>query len=442
VSPPSPRTTAPVADPTRRYMLLSFLQWLPVGLMMVPVVLLLLERGFTLGEVAAIGAVSAVTVAILELPTGGLADVVGRRPVLVVSALAHAAALLILGLAAGMVLLLLSAGLRGLSRALSTGPLEAWYVDTVQAMRAADDGTAHLTSGLARGEMAASVALGTGTLVGGALPVVVAQLALPVPALATPILLAAVVEMVRVGFTIGLPDMPRAPVPAMTALRRVPSTVGEGLRLAGRDRIVLRLLLVAATTGIALAVLELVTPAWLDQLVGEPESAAAVFAVLVTVGFGADALGAALAPAGRRRLSSPAVVSAAATAVALTAVLALTVASLLTGTNALLVAGVAYVVFFIGLGAAGPPLGELLHRRVPSTERTTVLSVQSLALQMSGAGGAVLAGFLTARQGAWLGFGIAAVALAAAMHLLLRMPVRDTARRSAAGVARETGTVS
>jgi DNA-binding transcriptional ArsR family regulator len=76
-----PRPAPSVVDPTRRYTLLSFLQWLPVGLMMVPMVLLLLERGFSLGEVAAIAGVSAVAVALLELPTGGLADAVGRRPV-------------------------------------------------------------------------------------------------------------------------------------------------------------------------------------------------------------------------------------------------------------------------------------------------------------------------------------------------------------------------
>jgi hypothetical protein len=44
-TPPVPATAA---DPTRRYALLSFLQWLPIGLTIVPMVLLLLERGFTL----------------------------------------------------------------------------------------------------------------------------------------------------------------------------------------------------------------------------------------------------------------------------------------------------------------------------------------------------------------------------------------------------------
>jgi MFS family permease len=425
-----PRPAHRVVDPTRRYMLLSFLQWLPVGLMMVPMVLLLLERGFSLGQVAAIAGVSAVSVAILELPTGGLADVVGRRPVLVASALAHAAALLILGFAASMTLLLISAGLRGLSRALSTGPLEAWYVDTVQAMRADNGDTAHLTVGLARGEMAASVALGAGTLAGGALPIIVQHLTLPVPALATPILLAAVVETVRVAFTVGLPDIPRTRGTARTktVLRGVPTTVGSGLRLASRDRIVLRLLLVAATTGVALAVLELVTPAWLDQLVAEPERAALTYAVLVTLGFGADAVGAALAPAARRRLATPARASAVATAVALVAAVGLSAATLLSGTNALLLAGLAYVMFFVGLGAAGPPLGEVLHGQVRTTERATVLSVQSLVLQLSGAAGALLAGALTAQLGAWLGFGVAAVALAAAVRFLLRMPVGDSAR--------------
>jgi MFS family permease len=113
----------------------QLLQWLPVGLTIVPMVLLLLERGFSLAEIAALGAISAVTVGVLELPTGGLADVIGRKPVLIASAVAHAVALLLLGLSGSFALLAGSAALRGIARALSSGPLEAWYVDTAQAVR-------------------------------------------------------------------------------------------------------------------------------------------------------------------------------------------------------------------------------------------------------------------------------------------------------------------
>jgi MFS family permease len=414
---------AHAVDPVRRYTLLSFLQWLPVGLMMVPMVLLLLERGFTLAEVAFIGAVSSVTVAVLELPTGGLADVVGRRPVLIVSALAHMVALVMLGLATGMALLLVSAALRGLARALSTGPLEAWYVDAARALRPDEDDTTYLTTGLARGEIAASVALGLGTLVGGLLPLAVGD-GLPVPGLAVPVLLGAAVELVRAGFTLDLPDEPRARGAALTALRIVPGTVAAGVDLAARNRIVLRLLLVAGATGVGLAVLELVTPAWLVQLTDDTGRAALIYAVVVTIGFGADALGAGLAPVARRTLSTPARASAVAIAVAVVAVLGIAAASTLTGTGALVIASAAYVVFFVGLGAAGPPLGEMLHGEVRSKERATVLSVQSLVLQLAGSAGAITAGALTAWYGAWAGFGTAAVALGAAVCLLAMVPDR------------------
>jgi MFS family permease len=417
------RRTAAAVDPTRRYALLSFLQWLPVGLMMVPMVLLLLERGFTLAEVAFIGAVSSITVAVLELPTGGLADVVGRRPVLIVSALAHMVALVLLGLATGVALLLVSAALRGLARALASGPLEAWYVDAAKALRPDTDDTTYLTTGLARGEMAASVALGSGTLVGGILPLAVDG-RLPVPDLAVPVLLGAVVELVRAALTLDLPDEPRARGAALNALRAVPGTVAAGVHLAARNRIVLRLLLVAGATGVGLAVLELVTPAWLEQFTGDTGGAALIYAVLVTIGFGADALGAGLAPGARRTLSTPTRASAVATAVAVVAVLGIAAASTLTGTGAVVVAGAGYVMFFVGLGAAGPPLGELLHGEVRSRERATVLSVQSLVLQLAGSAGAIAAGALTAWQGAWAGFGTAAVALGTAAYLLIRTPDR------------------
>jgi predicted MFS family arabinose efflux permease len=276
--------------------------------------------------------------------------------------------------------------------------------------------------------VAASLALGAGTILGGLLPVVLGGLSLPVSALAVPVLLGAVLELVRAGVTLGLPDVRRGHGGVAAALGAVPATVRSGLRLAGRNRIVLRLLLVASTTGVALAVLELVTPAWLEDVTTDAGRAALVYAVVVAAGFGADAVGAAVAPRLRRRLRTPSGAAAAASAVALVAALGLSGASgLLSGSTAVLVAGIAYVGFFVGLGASGPPLGELLHGQVRSEERATVLSVQSLVLQLAGGGGAILAGALTVQLGAWVGFAVAGVALLAAVVLLLRIPARRPA---------------
>jgi len=421
---------------TRRYALLSFLQWLPVGLTIVPAVLLLLERGFTLAEIAAIGAVSSVTVALFELPTGGLADVVGRKPVLVTSALTHAVALVMLGLASSLGLLLASAGLRGMARALASGPLEAWYVDTVHARHPpADRHALDLTSGLARGEVAASVALAVGTVAGGLVPLLVRDADLPVPALTIPLLLAAAVELIRVGVTLWLPTEPRTEGSLRANLLAIPTTIGTGVRVSVRNALVLRLLAVAGTLGVALAGIELATPGWLQRLEAEIELAALAYAGLATAGFAADAVGGMLAPLARRRLRTAGRAAAAATAVAVAGALGLVLASWLNDVVALGVAAVAYAAFFVGLGVGGPPVADLLHSQLVSSQRATVLSVQSLIFQVTGAAGAVLAGWLTVRHGPAAGFGVAAASLSLAVGMLLTTPAPTRAEEDSAVLA-------
>jgi MFS family permease len=405
----------------RRYALLSFLLWLPAGLYLVPLVLLMLDRGLPVSTIAAVGIAYGLTTAVLELPTGGLADVLGRRPVLIASAVAGAAGLLLLGLAGSVALFLASAVLRGAARALSTGPLEAWYVDTVHAEHGRD---VDLTAGLARGEIAASLALGAGTLVGGLLPLALGAVG-PLPALAVPVLLAAGVEVLRAVVTTRLPEPPHPRPAAAVVLRGVPATIAAGLRVAGRDRTLTRLLLAAGGAGIALATIELLTPAWLAGLTAGPR-AAATYAVVAAAGFGADALGGMLATGAVRRFGSHARAATAGWTVSALALAGLAGCALLSGMVAMVLAGIAYCVLFIGLGAAFPAQAHLLHERIEPGERATVLSVQSLLMQGVGAVGIALIGWQATRNGVAVGYTIAALVLLASAGLFLRL---RTARR-------------
>ncbi len=399
----------------RRYATLSFLQWLPVGLTMVPMVLLLLERGLTLAEVALLGVVSSVTVALAELPTGGLADSLGRRPVLVASAVVHAAGLVLLGLSGAMDLLVASAVLRGLSRALASGPLDAWYVDTARAAGAVADGA--LTRGLARGQVAASVGLAAGTVLGGLLPFLLPADA--VTGLALPILVAAGVELLRCLVSLGVTDVRRRGR-VRAAVAGVWPAVLTGARLARTDAVLLRLLGAGAATGVALAGIELVTPAWLGELADEPADAALLYAGLVGLGFGADALGAAASVRLRDRAGTSLGASAVAAAGATLATAMLAVATALEGAAGLVLAAVAYLLVFVALGAAGPLLSELLHGRVDDEHRATVLSVESLLFQAAGALGGLGAGVLVTAYGAPAGVTVGVVALAVAVAVLVR----------------------
>lgn len=399
----------------RRYAGLSFLQWLPVGLTMVPMVLLLLERGLSLAEVALLGVVSSVVVAVAELPTGGLADSLGRRPVLVASAVLHAGGLALLALAGRMDLLVVSAVLRGLARALASGPLDAWYVDTARAAGAVAEGA--LTRGLARGQVAASVGLATGTVLGGLLPFLVPVD--PVTGLALPILGAAGVELLRALLSVGLKDA-RQRGRVRAAVAGVWPAVLAGGRLAGTDAVLLRLLGVGAATGVALAAIELVTPAWLGELADEPTHAALVYGALVALGFGADALGAAGSVRLRDRVGTSIGAATAAGGLASIATGVLVLAAALEGGVALVLAAGAYLLVFTGLGAAGPLLSELLHGRVDDEHRATVLSVESLLFQGAGALGGLGAGVLVTAYGAPAGLAVGAAALAAAVVVLVR----------------------
>ncbi|MFC7243813.1 PucC family protein [Catellatospora aurea] len=415
----------------RRYVAITFLTWLPAGLYTAPLVLLLLDRGLSLGALAAVGAVYSVAVVVLELPTGGLSDVLGRRPVLAASAVAGLGGLALLGLTGAVWLLVVSAVLRGVARALSSGPAEAWYVDAVHAAQGRD---ADLGPGLARGGIAASAALGLGVLAGGLIPFLWPGTtpAGALTGLAVPVLLAAVCELVLLLVVLFAMTELRGPRPGFAAvLRGVPATVATGLRLAGRDHVLVRVLLVAAATGTGLAVIELLTPAWMAVLSGGAGRGVLAYALVAAIGFAADGAGSALGVPLTRWLGSPGRAACAGTALAALALGGLAGTAALDGWVGVVAAGAAYLLMFLGLGAAVAPVGRLLHDRVEAAERATVLSVQSLLLQLGAAAGSVALGALAAAYGPGPAFAGAGLLLAAAALTLWGLPRRRSVRARA-----------
>ncbi|MGW0583169.1 MFS transporter, partial [Streptomyces sp. NPDC002920] len=289
----------------RRYVTVCALFWFPLGLSLAPLVLLFTERGVSMVAITGFFAAHSLTAAALELPTGGLSDVLGRRAVLAAAGLLDLAALVLVGLGTTAWVLGLGMGLMGAGRALSSGPAEAWYVDTVQARQGPE---ADLHTGLARGSAATSAALAAGTLLGGALPWLLGSgpdpgarlsastsgLVLP---LSVPLLLGAAVETAFVLYVLtALPEPPRPSATLGAVLRGIPATVVAGVRVGGRDALVRRVLLGAGAAGGALAAMELLTPGRAASLTGAAESGAVLFSALACAGFVCSAVGSHLAP--------------------------------------------------------------------------------------------------------------------------------------------------
>ncbi|MFJ5869292.1 MFS transporter [Streptomyces parvus] len=415
------------ATARRRFVAVSFLFWLPIGMSLAPAVLLFTERGMGLAAVAGFFAAHSLTAAAMELPTGGFSDVIGRRAVLATAGLLNLTALTLLGLGTDAWVFILGMALMGSARALSSGPAEAWYVDAVHA--AAGPG-ADVRTGLARGSSAVSVALALGTLLGGALPWLIglgpgawltdvtSGLVLP---LSVPALLGAAVEVVFVLHVLrDLLEPPRPKATLRTILGGVPAAIADGLRLGARDALIRRVLLTASATGAALAALELLTPGRAAVLTGAAESGAVLFAALAFAGFACAALGSQLAPAAARMTGSSerAVLAGLGAAAAGLTLLGITAAtSSATDTLATATAAAGYGLVYLGLGIAGPNENDLLHRRVDSSGRATALSVQSLALQLCGAGAGLVAGVLPLGPLPWL---LAAAVLLAGALLWVR----------------------
>ena len=89
------------------------------------------SRGLTIAQAATIGSVMGLTCFFLELPTSGFADAVGRRPVYLAAAVVNVVAITGYALAQSFWAFVVAGALMGAFRALDSGPLEAWFVDTV-----------------------------------------------------------------------------------------------------------------------------------------------------------------------------------------------------------------------------------------------------------------------------------------------------------------------
>ncbi|MET9212977.1 MULTISPECIES: MFS transporter [unclassified Nocardia] len=384
--------TATIPTLTRRYVVLNVLGWLPTGLCAPVLILLLAARGIDMATMGALLAAYGLTAAALELPTGGLADVVGRRPVLIAASLLFLVSTISLGIGTGVLVLGAGILLEAAGRALDSGPLQAWYVDAVHTV----DEDADLTSAFAHGRTAGSIALAVGALAGGALAALVPlPSAGPVLALSLPYLAAAgvivvriVVQLAWVGETV---RRPRADLRAVLA--DIPRTVRVGIGTCARVGVLRRITVLCGVIGVVLAAVELLAPLQIAASLGGDGRAVGAFAVFTALGGFAMAAGAAASPTLTRLLGS--VRRTVVLALVLTAV---AVAAL--GTPMLLVVAVGYVGVYLALGAPEPLLDTLTHRAATAGERATVLSVQSLALRICGSVGALAAGVLAAHVSA------------------------------------------
>lgn len=367
-------TDLDLARVRRTFWVLTVLRWMPTGLYVPVFVLVMTDAGLSIPTVGVVTVAYGITTTLLELPTGGLADRLGRRPVLVVSALLEAAGLTLFAVAGSPWVFAVATVVLGTFRALDSGPLQAWFVDVAVAADPSYEAEDDLSQ--------AGVVLSLTLAASGAMAGVVATVAtntqlLGVPSLSLPLLVGAIVAAVRALLTAQRITEPARTGTMTAAVADTPQAIADGLAIVRRSAGVRWLLSTEAAWGFGVALVELLWQPRLGAL-ADLDSRAWLLGVFTALGWLANAAGAWAAPRLRARTGST---TAAAALIRLGHGITVLALGLAGGWPGLLVG---YALVYLGNGATAPLHNALLHRAVDSTARATLLSVNSLAAQAGG----------------------------------------------------------
>ena len=292
-----PRGHVSAEQARRTLLVLSFTRWFPVGLTIGVTTLLPLERGMTLAQIGVIFAMQGFVVLGLELPTGGFADALGRRPVLMASAVVSLVSAVLFVTAQTFAAFVVALLLQGVFRALDSGPLEAWYVDTAQT----EDPAVAVEDALTRAGTVLGLAIAAGALISGGLivwhPVTTAS------ALVLPYVCAIGLFVLHLGAVTLLVREPRTHLDstglrrAASSARQAPGVVLAGLRMLGTSRVLLALVLVEVFWSVGMIAFETLMPVRLSELAGGEARAGALMGPVSATAWGLFAVGSAAAGA-------------------------------------------------------------------------------------------------------------------------------------------------
>jgi predicted MFS family arabinose efflux permease len=201
----------------------------------------------------------------------------------------------------------------------------------------------------------------------------------------------------------------------------VPSVIRATYRLARTSTALSLLVAVELFWGFGMGAFETLFPPRLGDVLGSADQAAAAMGPIVAVAWVASASGAAIVSWFSRRIGPHS------TAAAMRVLQGATVVGMgaFGGVAGLVTA---YLMCFVIHGAANPVHMALLHDQAHASNRTTVLSLNSMVSMTAGAAGGIALGAIADRAGIPTGMYVGAVILAAAAPLYLLAGRRHTQR--------------
>jgi MFS family permease len=405
------------------YYLTLFLFWLGVALPMAMMVLLVQARGLNLFEVGLVVGAYSFTIVLLEVPTGGLADVIGRKRVAVLAYSCIMLASLIFLFAFSFPVFLLAFILNGIGRALSSGALDAWFINALQAT----DPEVDLQPELAKANTVALLALGSGTLLGGFIPYLFAGLppdgtAILTP-LSMPVLFAVITHLMTLTATTLLIKEERSPI-SLSDWRQqfaeTRATIRTAFALSQRNPTILRLLGATAASGLALISLEVLWQPHFASLLGGGAKHSFFFGLVMggnfIVGMVGNVLATPLSRLLRRRYGWVCAIFQGLRGLLLIA---------LAWQTETLPATVLFWLVYLNMGIVNSPHSALMNREIPAAQRSSMLSIESLVGYVGAIVGSMGLGYVAEQASISTAWIISGTVLVVSLGLYLQVETRQ-----------------
>lgn len=382
---------AALSVPARRHIRVfqvhQFFDRFAMGLTVAVVALALTDRGMDLFQISLLFGVYALTTMAMELPFGGLADTIGRKPVFLAAVVASVISITLFLSTRDFHVLALSFAFIGFGRALRSGTLDAWFVETFRA--AAPD--VDVQPALAKAQWANAMGLAVGAVLGGLLPDLFDAQAerLGVSAYDASYAASLTVMLGVFAYTfvfISEDPRPRTPHALKQGFASVPSVIRDAGLLALRHPVLSVLLAALALFLMATNPVEVTWPVHAKPMLDDG-TANTVVGALTAVYFFSIAFGASLSARVSRIFRRQHAITLAATFAVMAGVqIALALQGGITGFV------MAFILYAIVLGVSETPASSILHRCVEDRQRSTMLSLRSLIQQLGAALGLFLAG--------------------------------------------------
>lgn len=403
------------------FQLHQFLDRFAMGLTVAVVALALTDRGMDLFQITLLFGIYSLTTMALELPFGGLADNIGRKPVFLAAVVASVISLVLFLSTSDFYVLALSFACIGFGRALRSGTLDAWFVETFKAAAPNVD----IQPALAKAQWGNAMGLAMGAIFGGLLPDLFGSVAKRLNYSVYDVSYAASLAVMLGVFVYTLIFIVEKPRPLNPqALKKgfatVPSVVKDASLLALRHPALSVLLAALVFFLMATNPVEVLWPTRAKPMLSEGY-ANTVIGILTASYFFSIAFGASLSSRISRMFRRR---HATTLAVALTCLAGGQIILALQGSIVGFVP--VFILYSVFLGISETPASSILHRYVKDDQRSTMLSLRSLMQQLGGALGLILAGAIAevySTPTAWM---IGAVFLVAAVFLISILAKRLT----------------